>query len=142
MKILISSILFFILGLGVSQFPDLFMLYNDHVMYTYRDKTCDSKKDPESCDFFKWYDSYVNENPTIEKIDSYFIMGEGHLYMALSGKCSNHIFHNKNASKDSGKITNRQYFFIKCSKFSIYLSDLIYRDSDKETYFDSNRDHL
>jgi hypothetical protein len=143
MKKALSYIIVFILGALTVQVPDLIMLYNDRVMSSYRDKTCDSKNNPESCDFFAWYETYQNDHPKLSNLDSYFIMGEGPLYMGLSGKCSNHIFHNRNAApRDSGKITNRNYFFTHCSHLAIAISDLVYRDGDKEQDFEPHEDHL
>lgn len=120
----------------VTQIPDFIGLYADHTMHRYVDKYCTKEqRNAEKCYFGMYYDPYVREHKTLNKMSSYFLMGYGPLYWALSGRCSNQTFHNPSAApKSSGKITNRQYFFSHCSEATDALSDLIFKDGDKERF--------
>ncbi len=128
----------FVAGLLLTLTPDLIKIYDDHVMDQYQNEGCKDLPDEKKCHFNhnKWYDRYVEENPTLNKFNSYIILGEGPLYWIVTGRCSNRIFHNPSASKDSGKITMRNYFFSRCSNYMKDISDLIFQDGDKEQPFD------
>ena len=116
------------------QVPDLVGLYEDHVIHKYQKKLCTAKgKKPENCQFDVYYDTYSKENPTLTKMGYYFQLGEGPLFYIVSGRCSHKIFNNVSAAgKESGKISQRQYFWTKCSQFDMDVSDFIFREKSTE----------
>lgn len=128
MKTFLKYLAVFLLGTLVAFIPDAVLLYGDSVTHTYQDRYCTEKGiAKDECDFSTYFDPFKKENPKLLKAIYYFQMGESDIYYALSGKCSNKLFHNVSAVGDkSGKITLREYFVDRCSNFSIDVSDLIY----------------
>src|SRR5574337_5720 len=109
MKKVLLFLVAFIMGATLVQIPELFQLYDEHVLHTYQKKLC---PDRNTCHFGTFYDPYVKDHPTLHEISDYFILGEGPLYWILSGRCSHKPFVNVDAAgKQSGKITNREYFW-------------------------------
>lgn len=132
MKTFLKYLAVFLVGVLVTQIPDLICLYTDHVEDKYVRATC-AGKSPEACDFFEYFPKFEADHATLNKVRTYFLMGEGPVYFVLSGRCSNGLFHNSNAApKLSGKITLRNYFFSRCSHAMNAASDIIFRDADKE----------
>lgn len=131
MKTPLKYALIMFCGILMAQIPDLADLYIERVEKKYVNAEC-SGHDPKQCDFFKWYPKFENDHPKLVRTLHYFQMGEGPLYWIVSGRCSNRIFNNSNASpKLAGHITNRNYFFNRCSHMMNDLSDLIFRDGDR-----------
>lgn len=123
MKILVA----FLLGLAVGLAPDLASIYVDHEIGTYRKSECwDKGVKRNECEFDMYYDKFAAENPRLEKLSNYLILGEGPLYFVATGRCSNRIFYNPSATKESGKITNREYFWSRCSRLMNDASDLFF----------------
>jgi hypothetical protein len=122
------ALVFILIGATATQIPDLVGLYDDHVTDTYQKKYCDDKKiGPDQCSFDLYFYPMQKERPKLVEFFEYFQLSEGPLYFILSGRCSNMIFHNPSAApKDTGKITNREYFFSRCSQFDQDVSDLIF----------------
>jgi hypothetical protein len=129
MKKLLFALSFFLFGALFTQIPDLIGLYEDHVIHGYQDTYCAKKKiGPDKCQFYMYFYPYVKDHPTLNKMHHYFQFSEGPLYFILSGRCSKETFHNPSAApKDTGKITNRDYFYSRCSDFNMNVSDLIFK---------------
>ena len=121
----------FIVGVLFVISPDLASLYSDRVSYSYKKAGCEGLS-PNECFFNKnnWYDNYTKDHPILTKIHYYFILGEGPIYWTLSGRCSKQIFYNPSATKDSGKITKREYFYDRSSKFMKEASNLIFNERE------------
>lgn len=128
MKKVFLALFLVLTGMLITQIPDLINLYADHVSHKYQDKYCKDKGiGPDQCDFSLYFYPYQKDHPKLVEMEEYFQMGNGPLYMILSGKCSTRMFHNPSAApKDTGKITLRDYFFNHCSKFDDDMDDLIY----------------
>lgn len=129
-----------VLGISLTITPDLISIYDNYISNAYKAVGCKGLE-PNQCFFNQngWYDKYSTENPTLSKISKYFILGEGPLYYVLTGRCSNKIHYNPSATNGSGKMTRRNYFFSRCSRFMNDISDVIYQDADKEQDFDPNQ---
>jgi hypothetical protein len=126
--LLILSLLFaFLSGILITQIPDLISIYADHTIGQYQKSECaDKGKGPNDCYFDDYFDKYQKENPFLDNLHSYFLLSEGTLYWVLTKRCTEDIFYNPSATKDSGKITNREYFETNCWTFRNDLSDLIW----------------
>ena len=134
MKTLLKYLAAFLVGVLLTQIPDLISLYADHTIGKYQKMVCNDKGiGPDKCDFFQYFPLYEAAHPTLNKIHGYLLMGEGPLYFVLSSRCSNGIFYNINASPNgSGKMTKRNYFFSRCSHLMNDISDIIFQDASKE----------
>lgn len=130
MKYLFVLLAGVILALSIVEFPTIISLAVDHQMAKSQKKNCHNKGiDRKDCHFNLYFDDYKENNQILNKIDSYFLPNQDTLYFVLSGRCTNQIFYNPSASKDSGKITRREYFGVSCmSRFAQTFSDLIYGD--------------
>jgi hypothetical protein len=127
----IKTLLILLVGMILTQIPDITGIYADWTIKKYQRQYCDDAK-PNECDFFKYFPPFEREHPTLRKIFDYFLLGEGSLYMIATKRCSNRIFYNANAAgKDSGKISMREYFRDKCSQFDLDASDLIWGPAHK-----------
>jgi len=120
----------FVLGALLVISPDLIMLYEERIIRLYSQKGCADLKDKTKCTWNRnnWYDKYKTDHILLNKIGNNIQLGEGPLYWILSKRCTNKIFYNISATKDSGKITNREYFSDRCSKLNIVISDFLFGD--------------
>lgn len=136
MKTFLKYLSVFLLGVLITQTPDLVYIYGQSVESKYQKSECADKGiGKNECHFNVYHDKFVQENPKLDRIKTYLILGQGPAYWVLTGRCSNKIFYNPSATKDSGKITMRNYFFSRCSRLMIMASDLIFQDADQKQPF-------
>lgn len=127
MNKLLIAVISFLIGMTFTQVPDFIHLYSDHVIHVYQKRECAAlSKSKNNCYFEDFFPIYKKENSTLEELTSYFQGNEGILYYVASGKCTNSVFYNPSASKDSGKITAREYFWFHCTGITGDLSDLVH----------------
>jgi hypothetical protein len=123
----LAMVIVFLLGLLVSQVPDLICIYHDHIIHKYQKSECyDKGLGPNQCHFGMYFYKFREENPRLDSIGGYFLLGEGPLYFVLTRRCTEEIFYNPSATSSSGKITLREYFRSRCSSFMNQISDLLY----------------
>lgn len=123
----------FLLGIGLLESPDLLRIYADYEIGTYQRSECYAKGfKPNDCYFNMYFYKYQKEHPMLDAAQSWLLFGEGQLYFITTRRCSNDVFYNPSATKrDSGKITNRDYFYGKCSRYALKISDVLFGKKQK-----------